>query len=142
MPCDPLTPEDIFNCQQCGDCCKGFGGTYVSPEDVQAIAAFIHIDPRNISGKILSAFREKTRSGSGRKRILRFLERQDLHDSSRQAPDVQGLALYSKRSERPAELAHHGRILPRNPHRCHPFGNRCLCPQPDRIDIISSRVHR
>jgi Fe-S-cluster containining protein len=45
MPCDLLTPDDIFNCQQCGDCCKGFGGTYVSPEDVQAIAAFIHIDP-------------------------------------------------------------------------------------------------
>ena len=46
MPCDPLTPQDIFNCRQCGDCCKGFGGTYVSPEDVQAIAAFIHIDPQ------------------------------------------------------------------------------------------------
>ena len=45
MPCDLLTPDDIFNCRQCGDCCKGFGGTYVSPEDVQAIAAFIHIDP-------------------------------------------------------------------------------------------------
>jgi Fe-S-cluster containining protein len=45
MPCDPLTPQDIFNCKQCGDCCKGFGGTYVSLEDVQAIAAFIHIDP-------------------------------------------------------------------------------------------------
>jgi len=45
MPCDPLTPDDIFNCRQCGDCCKGFGGTYVSPEDVQAIAAFIHADP-------------------------------------------------------------------------------------------------
>jgi len=46
MPCDPLTPDDIFNCQQCGDCCKGFGGTYVSSEDVQSIAAFIHIDPK------------------------------------------------------------------------------------------------
>jgi Fe-S-cluster containining protein len=46
MPCDPLTPDDIFNCQQCGDCCKGFGGTYVSSEDVQSIAAFIDIDPK------------------------------------------------------------------------------------------------
>jgi Fe-S-cluster containining protein len=46
MPCDPLTPEDIFDCRQCGDCCKGFGGTYVSPEDVQAIADFIQTDPR------------------------------------------------------------------------------------------------
>ena len=45
MPCDVLSPEEIFNCRQCGDCCKGFGGTYVSPEDVQAIAAFVHMDP-------------------------------------------------------------------------------------------------
>ena len=51
MPCDPLTPDDIFNCQQCGDCCKGFGGTYVSPEDVQAIAAFVHVDPHSFLDK-------------------------------------------------------------------------------------------
>ena len=47
MSCDPLTPDDIFNCRQCGDCCKGFGGTYVSHEDVQAIAAFILAQAEN-----------------------------------------------------------------------------------------------
>lgn len=46
MQCDLSIPQDIFDCQQCGDCCKGFGGTYVSPEDVRAIAAFIHFDPQ------------------------------------------------------------------------------------------------
>jgi hypothetical protein len=58
MFCDPLTSQDIFNCRQCGDCCKGFGGTYVSPADVQAIAAFIHVDP----GKFLEKYCQ--RSGS------------------------------------------------------------------------------
>ena len=62
MPCDPLTPDDIFNCRQCGDCCKGFGGTYVSPEDVQAIAAFIHVDPQ--------MFLEKYCQLSGKKPVL------------------------------------------------------------------------
>ena len=50
--------SDIFNCVNCGDCCKGYGGTYVTPADIKAIAAFIKIDPTdfvdkycNISGK-------------------------------------------------------------------------------------------
>lgn len=33
--------DTVFDCQQCGECCVGFGGTYVSPEDIRAIAAFI-----------------------------------------------------------------------------------------------------
>ncbi len=31
----------LFECTQCGDCCKGFGGTYVSETDLEAIARFI-----------------------------------------------------------------------------------------------------
>ncbi|MCW7752721.1 YkgJ family cysteine cluster protein [Desulfobotulus sp. H1] len=30
----------VFDCKQCGECCKGFGGTYVSSEDIHAIARF------------------------------------------------------------------------------------------------------
>jgi Fe-S-cluster containining protein len=33
-------PSEIFTCQNCGECCKGYGGTYLSPKDVKAIAAF------------------------------------------------------------------------------------------------------
>ena len=39
------TPEDIFECQQCGECCTGFGGTYVTEKDVVSIARFIQTDP-------------------------------------------------------------------------------------------------
>ena len=35
--------EEIFICRQCGDCCKGYGGTYVTRADVEAIAAYIGI---------------------------------------------------------------------------------------------------
>lgn len=33
-------PSEIFACQNCGQCCKGYGGTFLSPEDINAIAAF------------------------------------------------------------------------------------------------------
>lgn len=39
------TADDIFRCKCCGDCCKGFGGTYVTPEDIDRISRFIRQDP-------------------------------------------------------------------------------------------------
>jgi uncharacterized protein len=36
---------DIFNCIQCGECCKGFGGTYVSSLDIIRISAYINCNP-------------------------------------------------------------------------------------------------
>lgn len=35
----------IFNCRKCGDCCRGYGGTYVTEEDIRRIAAYIGEDP-------------------------------------------------------------------------------------------------
>ncbi len=39
------TAEDIFQCKLCGECCRGFGGTYVTDEDIRNIACFIGTDP-------------------------------------------------------------------------------------------------
>ncbi len=36
--------SDIFVCRQCGDCCHGYGGTYVTPKDIKAIAEYIGTD--------------------------------------------------------------------------------------------------
>ena len=30
--------ETLFSCTLCGDCCKGYGGTYLSETDIDAIA--------------------------------------------------------------------------------------------------------
>jgi uncharacterized protein len=38
-------PDELFECRMCGDCCRGYGGTYVSASDIQAIAAYLQIDP-------------------------------------------------------------------------------------------------
>ncbi|WP_022668199.1 YkgJ family cysteine cluster protein [Desulfospira joergensenii] len=40
-------PEDIFDCKLCGECCRGFGGTYVTDHDRVSIARFIQADPDN-----------------------------------------------------------------------------------------------
>ena len=37
--------DGIFTCQQCGDCCKGYGGTYVSEADIRRMAIFIKVEP-------------------------------------------------------------------------------------------------
>ncbi|MDM8526327.1 YkgJ family cysteine cluster protein [Desulfococcaceae bacterium HSG8] len=42
-----MEPSDIFTCKQCGDCCMGYGGTFVTAEDIRAIAAYIKTAPRD-----------------------------------------------------------------------------------------------
>ncbi|MFZ7127725.1 MAG: YkgJ family cysteine cluster protein [Desulfobacterales bacterium] len=43
----PSTPNeaDLFECRMCGDCCNGYGGTYVTEADIERIAAYIGSDP-------------------------------------------------------------------------------------------------
>jgi len=36
--------SEVFNCTQCGRCCHGYGGTYVSEADIAAIADYIGTD--------------------------------------------------------------------------------------------------
>ena len=37
--------EYIFNCRKCGDCCKGYGGTFVTDSDIEAICRHLKFDP-------------------------------------------------------------------------------------------------
>ena len=41
MPSDPIDTDALFDCRRCGDCCKGYGGTYVTREDIEAISSYI-----------------------------------------------------------------------------------------------------
>ena len=34
--------DSLFQCTQCGDCCKGFGGTYVNESEIRTISDFIN----------------------------------------------------------------------------------------------------
>ncbi len=48
MPYNNLKSEDIFKCQKCGDCCKGYGGTFITEKEIETIAAHIHTDPDTV----------------------------------------------------------------------------------------------
>ena len=57
-----VSPEDLFACKQCGDCCRGFGGTYLTPQDIQTIASFI--------GSSIDDFIKQYCAPSGSRRVL------------------------------------------------------------------------
>ena len=59
MPSRTNESEAIFECQQCGDCCRGYGGTFVSKRDIDAIASFIGTNPESFVVELLPAFRKK-----------------------------------------------------------------------------------
>ena len=44
-----MNPSDIFKCTQCGDCCRGYGGTFVSEVDIRTIAAYVHFDTKHFA---------------------------------------------------------------------------------------------
>ena len=54
MPSDCIESEDLFECRRCGDCCKGFGGTYLTAEDIDAIAHYIGSDPEKFVDRYCS----------------------------------------------------------------------------------------
>ncbi len=37
--------KPIFECTRCGECCRGYGGTFVTGKDIQAISAYLHVTP-------------------------------------------------------------------------------------------------
>lgn len=47
MPSDCSQGTEIFKCQKCGDCCKGYGGTFLTHKDILTIAKYIKTDPRS-----------------------------------------------------------------------------------------------
>lgn len=46
MESNDIKPADIFTCRKCGECCEGYGGTYLTPKDIKRIAEYIGV-PEN-----------------------------------------------------------------------------------------------
>lgn len=46
-----MDTSEIFTCRLCGQCCEGFGGTLVTPDDINAIAAFVGLDVETFTGR-------------------------------------------------------------------------------------------
>ena len=45
MPSNKKLSRKIFECRRCGDCCKGYGGTYLTEADIVRIAEHIGMAP-------------------------------------------------------------------------------------------------
>ncbi len=52
----------VFECCKCGDCCRGYGGTYVTASDIRRIADYIGEDPDH--------FEDRYCQMSGRRPVL------------------------------------------------------------------------
>lgn len=48
---DQAACEGLFACTRCGDCCKGYGGTYLSDADIVAISRYIGISPDRLTAR-------------------------------------------------------------------------------------------
>lgn len=46
--------KEPFECTQCGECCKGYGGTFLGGEDIRAIADFLGISQEEIRQRYCS----------------------------------------------------------------------------------------
>ena len=56
------TCEALFSCTQCGDCCKGYGGTYLSEADIDAISCYLGVS----TDRLIAYY---TRKSGGRRLI-------------------------------------------------------------------------
>ena len=54
--------DGLFDCTLCGDCCKGYGGTYLTAADIRAISRYIGVS----EGRLVADFTRK----SGNKRVI------------------------------------------------------------------------
>lgn len=36
--------SDFFQCEKCGECCKGYGGTFLSEREIKRISRYLNID--------------------------------------------------------------------------------------------------
>lgn len=74
-------PRAAFDCTMCGECCNGYGGTYVTEEDIKAIAAYIGSDPLTFTEDFcsISDGRPLLKSGENGKCVF-FKEKCSIHE--------------------------------------------------------------
>ena len=67
-----VKPSDIFKCNKCGDCCKGYGGTFVGEKEINAIAKFLNIESEMVVDKYCQISGEKLVLAQGKNEYCVF----------------------------------------------------------------------
>ena len=44
MTSDTVGRADLFRCQYCGECCKGYGGTYITAIEIDNICRYLDLE--------------------------------------------------------------------------------------------------
>ena len=44
MTSDIIGRGDLFTCRRCGECCKGYGGTYITENEIDNICRFLGLE--------------------------------------------------------------------------------------------------
>jgi Fe-S-cluster containining protein len=44
MTSDTVGQGDLFTCQCCGECCKGYGGTYITENEIDNICRYLGLE--------------------------------------------------------------------------------------------------
>lgn len=44
MTSNAVKPNELFACQCCGDCCKGYGGTYITKNEINLICQYLGLE--------------------------------------------------------------------------------------------------
>ena len=44
MTSDTVGRRDLFTCRRCGECCKGYGGTYVTENEINNICRYLGLE--------------------------------------------------------------------------------------------------
>ena len=59
MPSDQNDDHELFECRLCGDCCKGYGGTFLTRQDIETISHYIGTDSREFVAEYCQLSGEK-----------------------------------------------------------------------------------
>ena len=65
----------IFTCTLCGDCCQGYGGTYLDASDVVTIAAYLGLSPQSFVDRYCVDVGERRMLAQGQDGFCVFYEK-------------------------------------------------------------------
>lgn len=71
----PYDAPDLFGCTRCGACCKGYGGTFVTEQDIRRIAAYANVNPDDFKNAFCQKAGEKWMIGQGADGFCVFWDR-------------------------------------------------------------------
>ena len=65
----------LFDCTLCGDCCKGFGGTYLTKADIDTISRYIGVTTKEFISEYTSPSGSKRLIAQGENRYCIFWDK-------------------------------------------------------------------